>query len=500
MSAVSRQSSRFWVLAGVAATPSSWAMALMRRASAMSRSVTPRESWLQQPHQDGRPRQRHVGVVVGLLGGGADARDELEARREAVGLVPRLERAHDQHPVGEALVLDLGGGERGHRQHGLSDGARVRGDLPAEPRRVGEVAGVAAPLALLGFADVRRPGRAGQVEGGVHLLARGHVVGQRDRHVAVAAADRADLPLEPRLRPQGEHQLVADLDHQHVALDLEGGLPAEPVDVEGARGVEVGHGQGDEADAGIHQSASRPCQVQTQTLLPSGSASTVHAGARSVLISVPPAARAASIRDCAWSGGTVTSTWNRCRGSSCASVSWNQSSDLAPVRVDHGLVLRDVVAQHRRPEPRAAGMSAVSRPNSSLVSFSGRRRHAQLGRDLADPPGHRDVAAGDAAGVVADQTDVDEGPGEGQVGVVVGLLGRGADAVDELEAGREPTRLVPRLDHADQPLPVGELLGGDLLAGQLRGVRSHAADSATLSGDTRVPASAERSGPPSRRR
>jgi hypothetical protein len=32
---------------------------------------------------------------------------------------------------------------------------------------------------------------------------------------------------------------------------------------------------------------------------------------------------------------------------------------------------------------------------------------------------------------------------------------------------------------ADQPLPVGELLGGDLLAGQLRGVRSHAADSAT---------------------
>ena len=65
---------------------------------------------------------------------------------------------------------------------------------------------------------------------------------------------------------------------------------------------------------------------------------------------------------------------------------------------------------------------------------------------------------------------MDDGPGERHVGVVVGLLGRRADAVDELEAGREPTRLVPRLDHADQPLPVGQLLGGDLLAGQRRGV------------------------------
>ena len=101
------------------------AMALMRRASAMSRSVTPRDVVAPQPHQDGRPGQRHVGVVVGLLGGRADARDELEARREAVGLVPRLERAHDQHPVGEALVVDLRRRSGWSWQHGLSDGARV---------------------------------------------------------------------------------------------------------------------------------------------------------------------------------------------------------------------------------------------------------------------------------------------------------------------------------------------------------------------------------------
>ena len=53
-------------------------------------------------------------MVVGLLGGRADAVDELESRCEPVGLVPRLEGAHDEHPVCEPFVLDLGGTERRH--------------------------------------------------------------------------------------------------------------------------------------------------------------------------------------------------------------------------------------------------------------------------------------------------------------------------------------------------------------------------------------------------
>ena len=108
MSAVSRQSSRFWVLDGVAATPSSCGD---RADPPGERDVALGDAAgvvAPQPHQDGRPRQRHVGVVVGLLGGRTDACDEVEARREAAGLVPRLEGAHDEHPVGEALVLDLG--------------------------------------------------------------------------------------------------------------------------------------------------------------------------------------------------------------------------------------------------------------------------------------------------------------------------------------------------------------------------------------------------------
>src|SRR4029077_2947928 len=96
----------------------------------------------------------------------------------------------------------------------------VPGDLPAEAGRVREVAGVAAPLTLRGRADVRRPGTASLLQHGVDLLAVGDVVGQGDRDVALAAADRPDLGLEAGLGPQGQHQPFADLDHRHVAGDV----------------------------------------------------------------------------------------------------------------------------------------------------------------------------------------------------------------------------------------------------------------------------------------
>lgn len=53
----------------------------------------------------------------------------------------------------------------------------------------------------------------------------------------------------------------------------------------------------------------------------------------------------------------------------------------------------------------------------------------------ADGAGQVDVAAGDAADIVARERYAYLGVGEREVGVVVGLLGGGADAVHELQPG-----------------------------------------------------------------
>jgi hypothetical protein len=61
------------------------------------------------------------------------------------------------------------------------------------------------------------------------------VTGQRP-----AASDLADLFARARLGPQGKHELLADVDHQHVVAG-EGGLPAQAVNIEPASPGEVGH-------------------------------------------------------------------------------------------------------------------------------------------------------------------------------------------------------------------------------------------------------------------
>ena len=165
--------------------------------------------------------------------------------------------------------------------------------------------------------------------------------------------------------------------------------------------------------AAVVPGQSRPSEVQTQTLLPSGSASTVNAGACSSVTSVPPAASAAEMRTCAWSGGTVTSMWNRWRGSSCASVSWNHSVDLPALRVGDVVVV-EVVAEHRRPERADGGVVVGVEPDLDAAELVGGRVDAEVGGDVADLAGQREVALGDAAGVVAEQPDV-----HGRIGQVM---------------------------------------------------------------------------------
>ena len=79
---------------------------------------------------------------------------------------------------------------------------------------------------------------------------------------------------------------------------------------------------------------SRPCHVQMQASLPSGSANTQNAGAASSDNRRPPAAIAASILAPAASCGTSTSMWIRLRCGRGASICWNQISGPRPSRVD----------------------------------------------------------------------------------------------------------------------------------------------------------------------
>ena len=98
----------------------------------------------------------------------------------------------------------------------------------------------------------------------------------------------------------------------------------------------------------------------------------------------------------------------------------------------------------RRPSPRRRGArrrrrrAARARPVSSPGSSCGEPGASALAPSSAANPliraGEVDVATGDAADVVAAERDDDLGVGQRDVRVVVGLVGGGADAVDEGDA------------------------------------------------------------------
>ena len=183
-----------------------------------------------------------------------------------------------------------------------------------------------------------------------------------------------------------------------------------------------------------------------QDRLPSASATTQNDGASASLTSVPPAARTASSRALALVVGhphvevpALLGVLRRQGGLAVAPRLLEPQPGHLAARVD-GLAVLDLAAEEGGVERREPLGSARVEAGLELGEPGGvgTRRRASAANPLIRA-GQVDVAAGDAADVVAGQRDDDLGVGQRDVGVVVGLLGGRADAVDQREAGREVT-------------------------------------------------------------
>jgi AraC family transcriptional regulator, transcriptional activator of pobA len=94
-------------------------------------------------------------------------------------------------------------------------------------------------------------GRTGRLEYGVDLRGRANVVRERERERS-APGDLSDFAPSHRLCPQREHQFVANVDHHNLVRHVERGGPAEAVEVEATRTVQIGNDERDEVEPGFH--------------------------------------------------------------------------------------------------------------------------------------------------------------------------------------------------------------------------------------------------------
>ena len=199
---------------------------------------------------------------------------------------------------------------------------------------------------------------------------------------------------------------------------------------------------------------SRPCQVQMQASLPSGSARIQNAGAALSETSVPPAAIAAAIRCC----GDIVRNGD-VEVDAVALRSWRVHL-LEPERRGAAVGILAVVvemrfvAEHRLPE--GLDRRDVERIDRDLeLGDGGRfRRDVELGGDSRDRAGHLDIPDRHAICVVGREEDVDTRIGDREVGMVVRGVGGDADACCELDAFGEPPGVERRLQRAQQHPPV----------------------------------------------
>ena len=212
--------------------------------------------------------------------------------------------------------------------------------------------------------------------------------------------------------------------------------------------------------------------MQTHTLLPSGSASTVNDGASESSTTVPPAATAAAMRASATSGATHRSRCQRWRGTSCGSVPWNHIDGSWPVgskTVSATTPSASPVSTAAQNGPSRAS-SAVSRASSTWLTSPGtevtscRRATSLSSRARVTssavtqmPPRRR---GGDP--------QVDVGGGQGGLEVVAERgLGGGAHGIrDERGADRGVSGAEPRVQALGQLAPVGEVGVDDVLGGE----------------------------------
>ena len=114
------------------------------------------------------------------------------------------------------------------------------GDLPHVPVRVGERAGVAAPVGVSGRTGDGTAGALGLRENGVDLVRRAHVVGKLDAWRRVPTQGR----------PQAEDH-SARLEERDLVVRLHGAAPPHRL-IEGTRAGEVCDAKSHQADPLLH--------------------------------------------------------------------------------------------------------------------------------------------------------------------------------------------------------------------------------------------------------
>jgi hypothetical protein len=110
----------------------------------------------------------------------------------------------------------------------------------------------AAEGALLRRGEHRPPGRGHGVDDHVDGGPVGDVVRQRHAGDRRPVGTAAEVLRELARLEEGQHRARGDLEEDDLAGDVQQRAPAQPVDVEAPRRVEVGGGQGDDVDLLFH--------------------------------------------------------------------------------------------------------------------------------------------------------------------------------------------------------------------------------------------------------
>ena len=217
---------------------------------------------------------------------------------------------------------------------------------------------------------------------------------------------------------------------------------------------------------------SRPVAEVTSTSLPSASASVHQVGDASRTIR-PPAARAATTRASASSGGTQTSMWKRLRWGRGASMSWNQI-DGPRQRGSNEVLVRAVgtslVPEHGRPE--RDHVRADQSVDGHLDGLDQRRVGGEplLAGQVRDPHRQLDVAGGHAhvVGRGGEQPDSDGVVPQVDVRMVrPGVADGRGDRLDEPGAGGERAGAEDRGGAvADNPPVAGAVVGVESTHGE----------------------------------
>lgn len=157
-----------------------------------------------------------------------------------------------------------GAGESG--QPDATDGVRIVRNFPAKSIGIREVATVAAPVSTLGVVHVGSSD-ASRVQGSVYLGGGGNIVSESEGQ-RTAPPDRSELLFCLGFGPQGQHELVAHVNHEHLVRDVESSRPAQATYVEPSGALEILDDEGHEMNARLHGSVLPRSERSTTRSMP----------------------------------------------------------------------------------------------------------------------------------------------------------------------------------------------------------------------------------------